>query len=144
MKNASESNALAVHPLHQLWAIIIVFLVNFCLLVLEIVAGRLMAPIVGVNLYTWTSIIGGILTGISIGNYLGGIIADRWASRSMLATLFVLSGLTSASILGSIKLISPLTDFDAPLLIEIILIFSAVFLLPSIVLGCGGDNRAER
>ena len=135
MKNASESNALAVRPLHQLWAIVIVFLVNFCLLVLEIVAGRLMAPIVGVNLYTWTSIIGVILTGISIGNYLGGIIADRWASRSMLATLFILSGLTSASILGSIKLISPLTDFDAPLLIEIILIFSAVFLLPSIVLG---------
>jgi hypothetical protein len=38
------------------------------LLVLEIIAGRLIAPYVGVSLYTWTSIIGVILAGLSLGN----------------------------------------------------------------------------
>ena len=47
------------------------------LLVLEIVAGRIIAPSVGVSLYTWTSVIGVVLAGLAIGNWLGGRIADR-------------------------------------------------------------------
>lgn len=54
-----------------------VFLSSALLLVLEIVAGRLIAPYVGVSLYTWTSIIGVILAGLSLGNWLGGVWADR-------------------------------------------------------------------
>ena len=53
------------------------FVGSGCLLVLEIVAGRLIAPNVGVSLYTWTSVIGVVLAGIAIGNYLGGKLADR-------------------------------------------------------------------
>jgi spermidine synthase len=117
------------------WAILIVFLSSFCILVLEIVAGRLMAPIVGVSLYTWTSIIGVILAGISLGNYLGGKIADRWASRTILAWLFVLSALASASILVIIDWINPLRGLNVPVIVGIVLIFAAVFLLPSAILG---------
>jgi MFS family permease len=54
-----------------------VFLSSALVLVLEIVAGRLIAPYVGVSLYTWTSIIGVVLAGLSLGNWLGGIWADR-------------------------------------------------------------------
>ena len=39
-------------------AYIITFVASFCMLVIEIVAGRILAPFVGVSLYTWTSIIG--------------------------------------------------------------------------------------
>ena len=53
-------------------AYIITFIASFCSLVIEMVAGRILAPFVGVSLYTWTSIIGVILTGISIGAYIGG------------------------------------------------------------------------
>jgi len=56
---------------------IVVFIASFCTLVIELVAGRILAPFVGVSLYTWTSIIGVVLAGISIGAYLGGLIADR-------------------------------------------------------------------
>jgi hypothetical protein len=38
--------------------------------VLEIVARRL--PTLGVSLYAWTSVIGVVLAGVSLGNYLGG------------------------------------------------------------------------
>ena len=57
---------------------VIVFLASAGILVLEIVAGRLLAPQIGVSIYTWTSIIGIVLAGISVGNYLGGRLADRF------------------------------------------------------------------
>jgi len=48
-----------------------------------------MAPYVGVSLYTWTSIIGVVLAGISIGAYLGGMLADRFQPpKPWLAPLF--------------------------------------------------------
>jgi spermidine synthase len=135
MNIPAESNARAQERLHPLTATLIVFLSNFCILVLELVAGRLTAPIVGVSLYTWTSIIGVILAGISLGNYLGGKIADRWASLTTLAWLFVISAAGSASILWTIDLINPLRDLEAPVIVGVLLIFTAVFLLPSTLLG---------
>ena len=45
---------------------LIVFLSSACIMVLELVAGRIIAPHVGVSLYTWTSVIGVVLAGISL------------------------------------------------------------------------------
>jgi MFS family permease len=135
METSLQTNAIVSDRLHPLWAIIIVFLSNFCILVLELVAGRMMAPVVGVSLYTWTSIIGVILAGISLGNYLGGKIADRWAGRKTLALLFVLSAAGSATILGAIKLVDPLRALELPIVINVLLIFTSVFLLPATILG---------
>jgi len=59
---------------------VIVFVASACGLVLEIVAARILAPKIGVSIYTWTSIIGVVLAGISTGNYLGGRVADRYPS----------------------------------------------------------------
>ncbi|MFA5251569.1 MAG: fused MFS/spermidine synthase, partial [Phycisphaerae bacterium] len=58
-----------------------VFLSSACIMVLELVAGRLIARHLGSSLYTWTSVIGVVLAGITIGNYLGGRIADRFEAR---------------------------------------------------------------
>ncbi len=66
-----------------------VFIASFCVMVLELVAGRLIARHLGSSLYTWTAIIGIVLAGISIGNYLGGRLADRYAPGKTLAALFV-------------------------------------------------------
>src|SRR5512139_692963 len=82
---------------------IVVFIASFCTLVIELVAGRIMAPYVGVSLYTWTSIIGVVLAGISIGAWVGGMLADRYPSASTLGWLLFLSGLGAFSI-------SPLTN----------------------------------
>src|SRR5918912_436581 len=68
----------------RLVAYIVVFVSSCCTLILELVAGRILAPFIGVSLYTWTSIIGVVLAGISLGNYLGGRIADRWPQRRTL------------------------------------------------------------
>ena len=112
----------------------IVFIASFCTLVIELVAGRIMAPYVGVSLYTWTSIIGVVLAGISIGAYLGGRIADRYPRSSTLGWLLFLSGLGAFSI-------SPLTNliggaqFQTSLMTRILLITTIIFFVPSCLLG---------
>jgi spermidine synthase len=113
---------------------IVVFIASFCTLVIELVAGRIMAPYVGVSLYTWTSIIGVVLAGISIGAFLGGLIADRYPRSSTLGWLLFLSGLGAFSI-------SPLTNliggaqFQTSLMIRILLITAIIFFVPSCLLG---------
>jgi spermidine synthase len=64
-------------------------------MVVELVAGRLMARHVGQSLYTWTSAIGVVLGGITLGNLVGGRLADRFDTRKILSALFLLSALTS-------------------------------------------------
>ena len=54
-----------------IWYGLTIFLSSAILLVIEITAGRLIAPYVGVSIYSWTSIIGVILAGLSLGNWLG-------------------------------------------------------------------------
>ncbi len=73
----------------------IIFLANAALLVLQLVAGRLLAPFVGSSLETWTSVIGVFLTGIALGNAVGGRIADRYPSPRTLA-LLLLAGAVAA------------------------------------------------
>jgi spermidine synthase len=104
-------------------------------MVLELVAGRLMAPILGVSLYTWTSIIGVILAGISLGNYVGGLLADRFAWRGTLVVLFILSAVASASILWTIEVTGTITDLWVPVMLQVLLAFAIVFLLPAMLLG---------
>ena len=70
------------------WFGAVIFLSSACLLVLEIVASRLLAPYIGASLYTWTAIIGVILAGLSIGNWIGGFWADHGGgARAAGATL---------------------------------------------------------
>jgi predicted membrane-bound spermidine synthase len=70
-----------------------VFLSSALLLVLEIVAGRLIAPYVGASLYTWTSIIGTILAGLSLGNWIGGVWADRGGDGRSVGLVLGLGGI---------------------------------------------------
>lgn len=85
------------------WALIgcnaIVFGASVCIMVVELTASRLIATYVGSSLYTWTSVIGVVLAGISMGNYLGGWLADRFPPQKLLSWLFLASGLLTLSIL---------------------------------------------
>ena len=54
-----------------------VFLSGASILVLEIAAGRVLAPHFGNTLFTWTSMIGIILAALSLGYSVGGRLADR-------------------------------------------------------------------
>jgi spermidine synthase len=127
----------ATSPVANSWLwhpIPIVFVSNVCIMVLELVAGRIIAPYVGVSLYTWTSVIGVILAGISLGNYLGGWLADRWASLRLLGIIFLLGGLSAFNVLLAEGLGYQL-PVSWPMVIQIIALTAALFFLPSTILG---------
>jgi spermidine synthase len=133
-------------------AYLVVFVASCCTLILELVAGRILAPYIGVSLYTWTSIIGVVLAGISLGNYLGGRIADRWPYRRTLGILLAAGGLASLAILPLIsiataiptaQLVDPSNtlggalplDRAAILILRIVVITTLIFFPPSLILG---------
>mgnify|MGYP002682527677 CR=1 FL=1 len=103
-------------------------------MILELVAGRIVAPYVGVSLYTWTGIIGVVLAGISLGNYLGGVLADRRASLRLLGVMFGLAGVTSLGIL-TVDVLGPQATGGLPIVPQILVLTAALFLLPCLILG---------
>ncbi len=121
----------------SLWsAYLVVFVASACMLVIELIAGRIMAPFVGVSLYTWTSIIGVVLAGVSVGNYLGGVVADRFPERRTLGIILLFSALSSLSILATIALLEkPQLLQSAPLMLKIVAFATMIFFLPSCILG---------
>lgn len=49
----------------------------------EIAAGRVLAPFFGTSLLTWTAVIATVLAGFSLGNALGGLVAERPRSAAL-------------------------------------------------------------
>ena len=78
---------------------LMVFLSSVCIMVLELTASRLIAKHVGNSLYTWTSVIGVVLAGITIGNFLGGWLADRAIPSKLLNWLFLVASVLCMSVL---------------------------------------------
>ena len=76
-------------------AAVLTFLAAASVLVLEIAAGRLLAPYVGVTLQTWTGIIGVILAGIATGAWAGGRAADRFGPERLLGPTLIAGGLAA-------------------------------------------------
>ena len=113
---------------------VVVFTASGCTLVIEIVAGRILAPTIGVSLYTWTSIIGIVLAGISAGNYVGGRVADRWPHPATLGAILLASAVSSAAILPLEWAVSgPLSA--VPIIPRIVLLTTALFIAPAFVMG---------
>jgi tetratricopeptide (TPR) repeat protein/MFS family permease len=117
-------------------ACLTVFISSFCIMVIELVAGRIIARFLGSSIYTWTSVIGVVLTGITIGNYAGGRIADAFKPQKSLAFLFVLASAAAIITVALNNLVGTWTwlwYFSWP--VRVFLHVSMVFLLPSTLLG---------
>jgi spermidine synthase len=118
------------------WYGLTVFLSSAILLVLEITAGRLIAPYVGVTIYSWTSIIGVILAGLSLGNWLGGRWADRGADERSTGIALALAALFSLLALLTLTLIAPLLQASRLDLISSSFVYVlCLFFLPAMLLG---------
>lgn len=114
------------------------FLVAAAGLVVEIVAGRMLAPYVGMSLYTWTAVIAVVLAGFSAGHWAGGLVADRPA-RSGLGWLAISGALGAVATIAALPLLrylsgpvlSTLTDPVA----GIVALTGLLFFLPSFAAG---------
>jgi spermidine synthase len=73
-----------------------VFLSGAVLLGLEITASRVLAPTFGSSLYVWGSLIGIVLTGLAIGYWGGGVVADRMPTPYLLVSVLTLGAVLVA------------------------------------------------
>jgi len=119
-----------------IWYSITIFVSSAILLVLEITAGRLIAPYVGVTIYSWTSIIGVILAGLSLGNWLGGLWADKGGDESSTGIVLALAAVFSLSSLLVLSWIAPLLqNSQLDLISSSFLYVLAMFFIPAVLLG---------
>ena len=119
-----------------IWYSITIFVSSAILLVLEITAGRLIAPYVGVTIYSWTSIIGVILAGLSLGNWLGGLWADRGGNESSIGIVLTLSAIFSVFSLLVLSWIAPiLQNSQLDLISSSFLYILGMFFIPAVLLG---------
>jgi spermidine synthase len=70
-----------------------VFVSGAVLLGVEIASSRVLAPFFGSSLYVWGALIGVVLTGLAIGYWLGGALADRRPSVTLLLGVMGLGAL---------------------------------------------------
>jgi len=106
------------------------------LLGFEIVASRILAPYFGNSIYVWGSLISVFLLALSIGYYLGGILADRCPNLGAL-TKILASAACSILVLPMIYI--PIGRFIADLELEfrisVLLVSVLFFLIPSVLMG---------
>lgn len=73
---------------------IVVFFCGFTVMTFELVGSRILGPYFGTSIFVWTSLMGIILGSLSLGYYLGGKIADKKSSVSILSLIIFLAALT--------------------------------------------------
>jgi spermidine synthase len=114
------------------FASVLAFLSAGSVLVLEIAAGRLLAPYVGVSLTTYTGIIGVILAGIALGAWVGGRAADLYGPLPLLGPTFILGGIGA---MASIPIVDAVGGAGMGEGIGAIVLLSAIgFVLPATTL----------
>ncbi len=103
---------------------------------MELAAGRLLSRVMGQSLYTWTSIIGVVMAGLSLGNSLGGRLADRWPAPVILAWSLFLASLSCFVVPPLHQAIAGwvwLWDFSGP--VRVLVHAAAVFFAPALLMG---------
>ena len=111
----------------------LVFVCSAAVLMLEILAGRLLAPYVGISLETYTSIIGTVLAGIALGAWGGGKLADRIDPRRLLGPTVALGGLLALFTVPVVRYVRRPVEPRAAAAPRVFLAFAAFF-LPAVVL----------
>lgn len=120
---------------------LVVFASSMGVMIIELVASRLISKYFGSSLYTWTGIIGVVLGGISVGNYIGGRLADRFPPRNIIAILLLVASFLTFLVLVLDLLLfrimnrGAFTTVSAAMVVRSLLLILVLFFLPSTSLG---------
>jgi len=105
-------------------------------MILEISAGRLIAPYVGVSLYSWTSVIGVVLAGLSLGNWAGGLWVDAGAGERETGIALAAAAVTTLGVTFLLTLVAPAVQArPMGLMTASFLLSLCLFFVPAACLG---------
>ncbi len=119
----------------------VVFITSMGVMIVELVASRIVSKYFGNSLYTWTGVIGVVLGGISLGNYVGGRIADRFDPEKSIGVLLLVSSSLVFLILGLDQLVARIlgggsgTIVTAQMVMQSVVWILLLFFLPATALG---------
>lgn len=115
---------------------VIAFVTGFGLMAFELAAARILAPTIGSSTYIWTSVIGVIIAALSVGYYVGGIVADKRNSAADVAWLLL--G-TAATVVLTLIMYESLLDsamrWDIDVRLQAVIVATILFAPASFVLG---------
>lgn len=117
------------------WPGFTILMVSAASMALEIIAGRALAPYVGMSLYTWTLIIAIVLAGLSLGNWIGGLLADGERRPELLVALgLIAASATTLICLFVLRAMASVTG-DAGPITQIAILATVAFFPPSVFAG---------
>lgn len=123
---------------HHALKLLVVGLSAACGLIVEIVAGRMIAPYLGMSLYTWTAIISVVLAGFSLGHWVGGLLAERPAQTALrgVAWSLALAALSTVATLVIIRYLAPaVINLGMGAVATVLIVSMSLFFLPSFFVG---------
>ena len=106
-------------------------------LIVEIVAARLIAPYVGMSIYTWTAIIATVLAGMSAGHWIGGRLAERSDRQglSLIALMLAIATLNVLAIPLLLRWTAPaVLGAEIPIVAAVVGVSSVLFFVPSLLI----------
>lgn len=110
------------------------FLAGAAIMIVEISGNRLIAPVYGNTIYTWTALIGVVLVAMSAGGYFGGRLADSNPRPAVVGTLLAAAGIATTLIPALATAVSGMVDATEMILGPLFL-SSVMFVIPGILLG---------
>ncbi len=109
---------------------------GWILMGLEILAGRILAPAFGSEIYVWGSVIGVFLAGLSVGYLVGGVLSKLWPKAwGMVIILIFAAGTLLPVGLFSTWITDGVAEWDWPVQWGSLAAAGILFLPPSILLG---------
>ena len=112
------------------------FCSGFCIMGIELLGGRILAPFFGSSIHIWGSIITVFMLSLAIGYLLGGKLSTKSASLKRFGIIFIIAGLLILPIaLSSNTIMETIFIFIDDSRYGSLLASTALFFLPTVVLG---------
>lgn len=113
----------------------VVFITGACVLIVEVVAMRVLAPFFGNTAFTVSSVLSVILAALSVGYYYGGKLADRRPATELFYTIIFFSGLSLLALQFIGTLILPIFAYSFSIVSGPLAASLILFFLPALLLG---------
>ncbi len=83
---------------YKIFLLCSVFIAGAVVLSVEILGTRIVAPYFGNTIYVWSALISVTVTGLAVGYFAGGLLADRYSSANLLSWVLFVSGFLVAAV----------------------------------------------